>query len=176
MISLSQHPLYKRWSSMITRCHYRKHCSYKDYGGRGIKVCARWRGRGGFKNFLADMGMPLSLELTLDRKDNNGDYEPRNCQWVTRSEQQANVRQHRQPNLNSLNYRAQTAEVSSAVWYRVKRKGWSMEKALSVVPFGDSIAYKARALGLDPRTIRARIQNGWLLEKALATPIRPRIS
>lgn len=73
---------YSTWESMIQRCTNPKQTKYKDYGGRGIKVCDRWLE---FKNFLDDMGeRPEKLEL--DRKDNDGNYEPNNCRWVTRSE------------------------------------------------------------------------------------------
>jgi len=74
--------IYKIWSTMKCRCLNEKSKFYNRYGGRGIKVCDRWME---FKNFYEDMGdKPKDLEL--DRIDNNGNYEPLNCRWVTHKE------------------------------------------------------------------------------------------
>ena len=79
------------WSSMITRCYNSRRASFKNYGGRGIKVCEQWLGVSGFENFLADMG-ERPRGLTLDRRDNDGDYTPDNCRWATRAHQNQNRR------------------------------------------------------------------------------------
>lgn len=77
------------WAGMLQRCMNPNHPQYHNYGGRGIRVCERWQE---FKNFLVDMGRRPSLEYSLDRKDNNGDYCPGNCKWSTREEQCRNRR------------------------------------------------------------------------------------
>jgi hypothetical protein len=75
---------------MIARCENPKAQRYERYGGRGIKVCERWRDS--FENFLADMGERPSTEYQIDRYPNNdGNYEPGNCRWAT-SKQQAQTR------------------------------------------------------------------------------------
>ena len=82
--------IYKR---MIRRCFYKKHDRYKDYGGRGITVCDRWLGYdNGYINFVNDMGSKPTKNHSLDRIDNNGNYEPSNCKWSTIHEQQSNRR------------------------------------------------------------------------------------
>lgn len=85
----SRTPTYTSWNSMINRCTNRKHTSYKNYGARGIQVCDRWLGS--FDNFLSDMG-ERPKGKSLDRIDVNKGYEPNNCKWSTRKEQQRNMR------------------------------------------------------------------------------------
>ena len=82
------HPLYLTWALMRNRCSNPKNTNYKNYGGRGIKVCTRWDD---FTLFLADVGEKPPGK-TIDRIDNDGDYEPGNVKWSTRSEQQRNKR------------------------------------------------------------------------------------
>lgn len=80
---------HKTWVRMLQRCENEKAADYQRYGGRGITVCKRWHI---FENFFADMGVRPSADLSIDRKDNDGSYEPGNCRWATRSVQQSNKR------------------------------------------------------------------------------------
>lgn len=72
---------YLVWTGMKKRCYNHNHPRYKDYGGRGITVCERWRNS--FENFFADMGPRPGKHYQLDRINNGGNYEPSNCQWTT---------------------------------------------------------------------------------------------
>lgn len=83
---LSHHPNYTLWQGVRRRCEDPANKSYARYGGRGIKVCARWTGRDGFPNFLADMGPSPAPYWHLHRLDTDGDYEPGNCIWLSPAE------------------------------------------------------------------------------------------
>lgn len=85
----SKTPTYKSWAAMRSRCRDGGNASYKHYGGRGITFCERWDL---FENFLADMGERPGLDYDLDRIDPDGNYEPANCRWLTRAENQARKR------------------------------------------------------------------------------------
>ena len=82
-------PTYISWAAMWGSCTHPSVNSFKDYGGRGITVCERWEN---FENFLADMGSRPSPKHSIDRINNDGNYEPGNCRWATLKEQAANKR------------------------------------------------------------------------------------
>ena len=85
----SKKPEYRLWRAMLYRCNNPKAAPYKDYGGRGVKVCGRWAS---YENFIIDMGERQTPGLSLDRIDNDKGYSPKNCQWVTQTQQTRNQR------------------------------------------------------------------------------------
>lgn len=84
-----EHPSYATWFLMLQRCTNPKASGFKNYGGRGITVCERWRH---FVNFAADMGLKPGDEFSIDRTDNALGYGPDNCRWATRDLQNSNKR------------------------------------------------------------------------------------
>lgn len=90
-------PEYAAWAKMKDRCRNPLNAEFDAYGGRGISVCASWRGS--FESFLLDMGLRPGDRFSLDRINNEGNYEPDNCRWATQSQQNANRRPYKHKRL-----------------------------------------------------------------------------
>ena len=142
---MAKTPLYNVWASMIERCENRNGRTYSRYGGRGIRVCGRWRKS--FEKFLKDMGPRPDgsgingkrAAYSIERIDNDGNYEPGNCRWATQTEQTRNRKTNRMITVGS-----ETRCLSE--WARIK--------------------------GLQHRVIAKRIDRGWSAEEAVNTPAR----
>ena len=125
-------PTYSSWHEMLRRCREPQNKNYVNYGGRGIAVCARWVK---FENFLEDMGERPDGR-TLDRLDNNGNYEPDNCRWATWPEQQRNKRTSvlltYQGVTQCLSDWADSIGMSVDALRRRIHRGWSVADALTL--------------------------------------------
>lgn len=127
---------YRTWCMMRDRCSNPENKNWKDYGGRGIRVCDRWQDS--FENFLADMGRKLCGLNTIEREDTNGNYEPGNCRWASQKEQTRNKRSS-----HLLTYKGETLCLGEwaeklgvnarPLWARVRR-GWTPEQVIET-PF-----------------------------------------
>lgn len=117
---------YRAWNDMLARCKNPNNKRYPNYGGRGIRACKRWEQ---FEHFLADMG-ERPQGLTLDRRNNNGNYTPSNCRWATRTEQNRNQRRNRMLTHNGeTKCLAEWVEVvgvpRSTLRRRIQSRGWA---------------------------------------------------
>ena len=136
-------PEYKAWSNAKDRCYREKVRNYASYGGRGITMCARWRHD--FSAFLADMG-PRPEGRSLDRIDNDGNYEPGNCRWATRDEQCVNRRGTRKLTAFGITqplatWAHQVEMKPIRLYQRVLRDGWTPEDALAEwSPWGEAFS------------------------------------
>ena len=131
---------WRTWSGMKTRCTNQNEPAWKHYGGRGITVCERWIS---FENFLEDMGEPPTLLHTLDRIDNDGNYEPGNCRWATRVEQARNRRGAINVTLNGeTKPLIEWAGNNLSLYKKMHRRitdGWEIERAIGRQPKSNEV-------------------------------------
>lgn len=130
---LSYAPEYRAWQTMRLRCTETSNPAYKNYGGRGVKVCDRWLGS--VQAFIDDMGPKPSPKHELDRIDNDGNYEPGNCRWATRKVNDRNRRSNR-----VVAFRGESHALAEwcerfglprdTAWKRLA-SGWSVEQTLT---------------------------------------------
>ena len=134
MSGWSSTPAYKSWANMLQRCTNPNNPAFADYGGRGITCCVRWET---FAYFYADMG-DRPPGLTLERIDNERGYEPGNCRWATRAEQNRNRRGRRLLTHNGETLRisewAQRLGIAEPKLRERLDKGWPLELALTLPP------------------------------------------
>lgn len=169
---------------MKQRCFNPKNPAYHNYGGRGITVCERWRDS--FTAFVEDMG-PRPVGLTLEREDNDGDYEPSNCSWSTRKQQGANRRGNVvirwQGRRWLMTHLAEHVGLTAAcLSYRI-RTGWGVERAVTTPaeerPEFRQLEYEGRMwsqqeladhVGMPRGRLKDRLRLGWDVKKAVETP------
>ena len=123
---------YCTWASMVKRCVNSNCKEFKNYGGRGIKVCESWRK---FENFYEDMGKKPE-GMSLDRVDNDGDYDKTNCRWATKIEQANNTRRNRMIVFNgetrTMAEWSRITGIKGSVIFRRLKRGWKPEDALTI--------------------------------------------
>ena len=132
-MNINKHTLYYVWEKMRDRCNNKNAHNYKNYGGRGIKVCERWNS---FARFVNDMG-ERPEDTTLDRINNDGNYEPGNCRWATRKQQSRNMSRNRNLTHDGLtmcveDWAPHIGIKENALRIRLKR--WQVATALSLPP------------------------------------------
>ena len=131
-MTTSSSPEYRAWWQMLYRCTDRRSRRWSYYGGRGITVCDRWRES--FSNFYADVGPRPSAKHSIDRIDNDGNYEPDNCRWATRETQHRNKRGLRMLELNGetkcLTEWAEQYNIDRKLVQHRLSRGWSLQRAL----------------------------------------------
>ena len=183
-------PEYCSWYNMIQRCTNRNNTHYDRYGGRGITVCDRWRH---YPFFLEDMGSKPSDKHTIERINNDGNYEPGNCRWATRAEQSRNTAQNRMVTYLgetlTLTEWAERLGVQQKVLAHRLDRGWPLERALTkpanraisvttkqITHNGQTktISQWAECLGVNRTALSSRIRLGWDVERALTQPFRRR--
>ena len=139
---ISRTPEYKTWQNMRTRCFYQKHIDYQNYGARGITVCDRWNNS--FDLFILDMGPKPTDGInkwSIDRINNDGNYEPGNCRWVTSSEQRRNTSRNKWitafGKTMCLGDWAREVGISAiTIWHRINKQKRPPEIALTEKPRG----------------------------------------
>lgn len=170
--------LYIIWKNMKSRCYNKNNNAYEYYGGRGIVACDEWKDSfANFREWAISHG--YTDELTIDRIDVNGNYEPSNCRWSTMKEQANNTRRTKYVNYNGKTYSATEFSRITGVKYGkilyILNRGYKMEDALFKERLKDityngethSMKYWADKTGIAQSTLHRRIHAGWLIEDAL---------
>jgi len=183
-------PVFNVWVNTKQRCTNPKCLAWKNYGGRGISMCKRWRDS--FQAFYSDMGDVPFDRACIDRIDNNGNYEPGNCRWTTakrnaRNRRNNHIVEHNGAKMLLCEVCEQQGIRESVIIGRMNL-GHSLEESLAMplrsrgpkqfVEFNgrlESLAQLAKAHGLHKDCVAMRIKRGWLLEEALSTPVKTRV-
>lgn len=131
---MSESSVYKRWTAMKERCKNPQCKAYPGYGGRGIEMAARWED---FDNFYADIGDPPTSRHSIERKDNNGNYEPDNCVWETTAAQSRNKRStrfltHKGRTMCMMDWANEAGMKYNTLQGRIDIQGLSVEDALTM--------------------------------------------
>jgi hypothetical protein len=134
----SRSDIYGTWGNIIERCTNPKNPGFKNYGGRGITICERWRSS--FESFRDDMGPKPTPKHTVERRDNNKGYSPENCSWETMLVQMRNNRRNVYFEIGGEKKTMQAwcdqFGIRRYVAYqRYKKLGWTIEEALGLVPY-----------------------------------------
>ena len=177
---------YSAWKNIKSRCLNSDHKHYSNYGGRGIKICDRWKNS--FENFFTDMGKKPTSKHSIDRIDNNSDYCPENCKWSTRVQQENNKRTNK-PLITIGNETRTIAQWTTkmgfeeSVIYNRLKLGWSEYDAVmtpvetgKLITIGNetrAIAQWTTKMGFNRTLIQSRLRLGWSEYKAVMTPVRP---
>lgn len=130
---LTDSPTYRSWSSMMTRCNNKKCHAYQSYGGRGIKVHHEWYS---FETFIKDVGIRPGLEFSIERINNDGNYEPGNVRWADKNTQANNTRKsvrftHNGKTQTSLEWAKEAGINPSTMRTRLWGLGWDISKAVT---------------------------------------------
>lgn len=184
---LSGLPEWEVWRSMRRRCYDPKTHGFEHYGGRGIRVCERWLGPVGFPNFLNDMGRRPGDRHSIDRTNNNGNYEPTNCRWVELVVQNNNKRTNHiltfRGESKTVAMRARQLGMSRITIESRLRDGWTVDRALTEPrdPQERNLTFRGKTqslrewaieCGIGASALWSRIdRDGWTIEEALTTPI-----
>lgn len=132
--ALSGHPLYFVWKNMMARCFKRDNPHFRNWGGRGITVCDKWRT---LEGFIEDMFPSFRSEMSIDRIDNDGNYEPSNCRWATKTQQGRNTRRSIVAETEFGSFQIGDASERFGISKKVLdwrvRKGWSPQRMLQSV-------------------------------------------
>jgi hypothetical protein len=171
---------YSAWGAMWKRCTQQSHRHFANYGGRGIKVCERWSD---FWAFYADMGPRPTAAHTIERSDGDGDYEPHNCYWATRKQQNNNRKnnvfvEHGGRRMTLAQWADELGISYPTLWNRY-RAGLTADQILAAKKKGvithngvtGSIGFWSEKTGIEVRTISQRLwRYRWSVEDALTIP------
>lgn len=178
---------YRIWRGMKQRCLNPNTHNYEIYGGRSVSVCQEWQDS--YEQFVADMGHCPEGDSSIERIDNDGDYEPGNCMWATRGQQSRNRRStvmltHNGKTMCMTDWAEEVGMPFMTLRNRIQVYGWTVEEALTT-PVGQRgsrvIVFEGQSLrlsewaertGLPRYTISDRLKRGWSVERALTTPVR----
>jgi len=171
---------YWSWHGMVSRCYKQSSNRFNRYGGRGINMCERWRVS--FWSFLEDMGERPGKDYTIERVNNDGNYEPSNCIWLIKHKQSSN-----RSSCVRLTFKKQTKNISDwastigipmyVLWSRVKA-GWSIKNCITkpYKPYNPPIVIDGISktltewcsfVGKSRELVRGRIHKGWTPKKAI---------